>query len=185
MEFCKAISEGKEFIPRDYQYFDMSNLPFPYKDEKIDANKVYYYEASRGCPFNCSYCLSSLDKKVRFAPIEKVFDEIKFLFDNGVRLLKFVDRTFNVDKERAIEIIEFCKRYSKETQVHLEIEPSLLDEDIISALNTSREGLFRLEMGIQSFKKETLRAIERGFVNLERVDKNIKRLIEEESVSFI
>ncbi|MGC8970629.1 MAG: DUF4080 domain-containing protein [bacterium] len=179
VEFCKAISENREFICRDYQYFDMEKLPFPYKDEKIDVNKIYYYETSRGCPFNCFYCLSSLDKKVRFAPMEKVFDDIKFFFDNRVRLLKFVDRTFNIDKARAIEIIEFCKRYSKETQVHLEIEPSLLDEDIISTLNASKEGLFRLEMGIQSFKSDTLKAIGRGFVDLERLDRNIKKLLEE------
>ncbi|MBC7321458.1 DUF4080 domain-containing protein [bacterium] len=178
IDFCNAISKGKEFNVKSYKYFDMEKLPFPYKDEKIDANKVYYYETSRGCPFKCSYCLSSLDKQVRFAPLEKVFDDIKYLFDRGARLLKFVDRTFNIDKERAIEIIEFCKKYSKETQVHLEIEPSLLDDDVISALNTTKNGLFRLEIGIQSFKSDTLKAIGRGFVDLGKVDKNIKKLIE-------
>jgi len=178
IDFCNAVSKGKEFTVKDYQYFDMEKLPFPYKDEKIDINKVYYYETSRGCPFKCSYCLSSLEKEVRFAPIEKVLDDIRYLFDKGVRLLKFVDRTFNINKERAIRIIEFCKRYSKETQIHLEIEPSLLDDDIIYVLNTSRKGLFRLEMGIQSFNPKTLNAIGRGFVNIERLDRNIKRLIE-------
>lgn len=177
IEFCNAISKEKGFNIRSYPYFDMEKLPFPYKDEKIDTNKIYYYESSRGCPFKCSYCLSSLDKTVRFAPIEKVFDEIKYLFDRKVRLLKFVDRTFNINKERAIKIIEFCKKYAKETQIHLEIEPSLLDEDIILALNTSKVGLFRLEMGIQSFKSDTLKAIDRGFADLERVDKNIKKII--------
>lgn len=177
VEFCNAIVKGKELNIKNYPYFDMENLPFPYNEERIDANRIYYYESSRGCPFKCSYCLSSLDKMVRFAPIEKVFDEIKYLFDRGVRLLKFVDRTFNINKERAIKIIEFCKKYAKETQVHLEIEPSLLDEDIILALNTSKERLFRLEIGIQSFKDDTLKAIGRGFVDLERVDKNIKKII--------
>lgn len=178
IDFCDAISKGKGFNVKSYNYFDMEKLPFPYKDERIDMNKVYYYETSRGCPFKCSYCLSSLDRQVRYAPLEKVFDEVKYLFDRGVKLLKFVDRTFNIDKKRAIEIIEFCKRYSRETQVHLEIEPSLLDDDMISALNTAKKGLFRLEIGIQSFKRDTLKTIGRGFVNLEKVDKNIKRLIE-------
>ena len=178
IDFCNAVSKGKDFTVKDYQYFDMGRIPFPYKDEKIDVNKIYYYETSRGCPFRCSYCLSSLEKGVRFAPIEKVFDDIRYLFDKGVRLLKFVDRTFNINKERAIGIIEFCKRYSKETQVHLEIEPSLLDDDMIQVLNTSREGLFRLEMGIQSFNPKTLNAIGRSFVNIERLDRNIQKLIE-------
>ncbi|MCX7794901.1 MAG: B12-binding domain-containing radical SAM protein [bacterium] len=178
IEFCDAISKDKEFHIKSYNYFDMEKLPFPYKDEKIDINRVYYYETSRGCTFRCSYCLSSLDKKVRFTPLEKVFDDVKYLFNRGVRLLKFVDRTFNIDKERAIKIIEFCKRYSKDTQVHLEIEPSLLDDDIISVLNTSKEGLFRLEIGVQSFKSNTLKAIGRGFIDLKKVDKNIKKLIE-------
>lgn len=178
IDFCETISKDKEFNIKSYNYFDMEKLPFPYKDEKIDINKVYYYETSRGCPFKCSYCLSSLDKMVRFVPLEKVFDEVKIFFDRGVRLLKFVDRTFNIDKERAIKIIEFCKRNSKDTQVHLEIEPSLLDEDVILALNTSREGLFRLEMGIQSFNSDTLKAVGRGFADLEKMDKNIKKLLE-------
>ena len=177
LEFCRSLSEGREFLLKGYPYFDLKDLPFPYRDEKIDQNKIYYYESSRGCPFRCSYCLSSLDRQVRFSPLEKVFDEIRVLFDAQVKLLKFVDRTFNVNKERAIKIIEFAKRYSKSTQVHLEIEPSLLDEDLIEALNTSKEGLFRLEIGIQSFKLDTLKAIDRDF-DMERIDKNIKKLIE-------
>ncbi|MGB9681931.1 MAG: DUF4080 domain-containing protein [bacterium] len=177
LDFSKSLAQDKEFTLKNYQHFDLGALPFPYMDEKIDENKVYYYESSRGCPFSCSYCMSSLDKEVRFSPLEKVFDEIKILFDRNVRLLKFVDRTFNIDKERAIKIIEFCKRYSKNTQVHLEIEPSLLDNDLIEAINASKEGLFRLEIGIQSFKPETLKAIQRSS-NVERIDKNIKKLME-------
>lgn len=179
LDLCNLLSKGdEEFILKDYQYFDLENLPFPYSDERIDINKIYYYETSRGCPFRCSYCLSSIDKMLRFAPLDKVFDEIKFFFERDVRLLKFVDRTFNINKERAIKIIEFCKRYSKNTQVHLEIEPSLLDDDIIMSLNTSREGLFRLEIGIQSFKVDTLKAIDR-VSDIERIDRNIKKLLED------
>lgn len=177
LDLCNLLSKGDELISKDYQYFDLERLPFPYSDEKIDSNKIYYYETSRGCPFRCSYCLSSIDKMVRFVPLDKVFDEIKFFFDKDVRLLKFVDRTFNINKERATEIIEFCKRHSKNTQVHLEIEPSLLDDDIIQALNTSKEGLFRLEIGVQSFKVDTLKAIDRAS-DIERVDRNIKKLME-------
>lgn len=177
LDLCNSLSKSREFTPKDYQYFDLEKLPFPYQDEKINPNKIYYYETSRGCPFKCSYCLSSLDRAVRFAPLEKVFDEIKFLFNKEVSLLKFVDRTFNVNKQRAIEIIEFCKRYSKNTQVHLEIEPSVLDNDIIDSLNTSRDGLFRLEIGIQSFKVDTLKAIGR-VSDVEKIDRNIKKLLE-------
>jgi len=178
IDFCNSLSRGDEFFLKDYRQFNLRQLPFPYRDEKIDQNRIYYYETSRGCSFRCSYCLSSIDKPVRFAPLDKVFEEIGFFFDKDVKLLKFVDRTFNINRERAIKIIEFCKKYSKNTQVHLEIEPSLLDEDMIKSLNTARDGLFRLEIGVQSFKRDTLKAIDR-VSDLERIDRNIKKLMEE------
>lgn len=177
LDFCKSIASKKEFFEKDYPPFDLEKLPFAYKDEHLDKNRIYYYETSRGCPFRCSYCLSSLEKSLRFAPLEKVFEELKYLFKNDISLIKFVDRTFNVNKERAIELIEFCKKHSQSTQVHFEIDPTLLDDDIIASFNSSKEGLFRLEVGLQSFNPKTLDEIDRTY-NLEKIDKNLKKLTE-------
>ena len=176
LEFCSCIATGRKFAEKDYPPFDLKDLPFAYEDEILDQNRIYYYESSRGCPFKCSYCLSSIEKGVRFAPLEKVFEELEYLFKKNVRLIKFVDRTFNVNKERAIEIIEFCKKYSQNTQVHFEIDPTLLDDDIILALNSSKQGLFRLEIGLQSFNPKTLDAIDRVY-DIERIDKNLKKVL--------
>ncbi|MEZ0536816.1 DUF4080 domain-containing protein [Caldicellulosiruptoraceae bacterium PP1] len=179
LEFLDNYQENNNmYNKKDYPLFDLSHLPFAYKDEILDINKIYYYESSRGCPFRCSYCLSSLDKSVRFAPIEKVFEELKFLFEKEVKLIKFVDRTFNIDIERSIKIIEFCKTHSKTTQVHFEISPDLLNDDIIKSLNNSKKGLFRLEIGLQSFNEQTLKEINRTY-SLEKVDNNLKKLLQD------
>ncbi|WAM34632.1 B12-binding domain-containing radical SAM protein [Caldicellulosiruptor morganii] len=176
LEFCRCIASGIEYVEKNFPPFDLKKLPFAYRDEILDQNRIYYYESSRGCPFKCSYCLSSIEKGVRFVPLEKVFEELGYLFKKNVRLIKFVDRTFNVNKERAIEIIEFCKKYSQNTQVHFEMDPTLLDDDLIFALNNSRQGLFRLEIGIQSFNPRTLDAINRVY-DIEKIDRNLKKLL--------
>jgi len=177
LDLCEHIAAGREYIQKEYPPFDLSKLPFAYKEENLDQSRIYYYESSRGCPFRCSYCLSSIEKGVRFAPLEKVFEELDYLFEKQVRLIKFVDRTFNANKERAIKIIEFCKQKSQATQVHFEIDPTLLDNDIISAINNSKDNLFRLEIGLQSFNPQTLDAIDR-FYDIDRIDKNLKKLME-------
>lgn len=177
LDLCEHIATGKQYIQKEYPPFDLSKLPFAYKDESLDTSRIYYYESSRGCPFRCSYCLSSIEKGVRFAPLEKVFEELDYLFKKQVRLIKFVDRTFNANKERSKKIIEFCKQKSQATQVHFEIDPTLLDNDVISAINNSKDNLFRLEIGLQSFNQQTLDAIDR-FYDIDRIDKNLKKLME-------
>lgn len=177
LDLCEHIAAGRQYTQKEYPPFDLSSLPFAYKDERLDTSRIYYYESSRGCPFRCSYCLSSIEKGVRFAPIEKVFEELDYLFKKQVKLIKFVDRTFNVNKERAIRIIEFCKQRSQCTQIHFEIDPTLLDTDIINVINNSQENLFRLEIGLQSFNPQTLDAIDR-FYDIDKIDKNLKKLME-------
>ncbi|WAM32411.1 B12-binding domain-containing radical SAM protein [Caldicellulosiruptor naganoensis] len=177
LDLCDHIAAGRQYTQKEYPPFDLNKLPFAYKDEKLDQSRIYYYESSRGCPFRCSYCLSSIEKGVRFVPLEKVFEELDYLFKKQVRLIKFVDRTFNANKERAIKIIEFCKQKSQATQIHFEIDPTLLDSDIITAINTSKDNLFRLEIGLQSFNPQTLDAIDR-FYDIDRIDKNLKKLME-------
>ncbi len=147
--------------PKD-SAIDMSMLPFPYKNFGGTENKICYYEASRGCPFGCKYCLSSIEKGVRFAPIEKVKKELKIFLDNKVQQVKFVDRTFNCNKKFALEIIRFLIENDNGcTNFHFEVEASLLDKETLGLLSTARCGLFQLEIGVQSTNEQTLKAIDR------------------------
>lgn len=141
---------------------DMSDLPFPYDDITQTDNKICYYEASRGCPFNCQYCLSSIEKKVRFAPIEKVKKELKIFIDYKVKQVKFVDRTFNANSRFAGEIIEFIMDNDNGiTNFHFEVAAELMTEKLISLLQKARKGLFQLEIGVQSTNEQTLSEISR------------------------
>lgn len=141
---------------------DMARLPFPYDNFSEIENKICYYEASRGCPFSCKYCLSSIEKGVRFAPLEKVFSELKIFLDNKVSQVKFVDRTFNCRKDYAMAIIDFLiKNDNGITNFHFEVAAELLDDEIITLLSTARKGLFQLEIGVQSTNSDTLDAIAR------------------------
>ena len=140
----------------------MSDLPFPYDDITQTDNKICYYEASRGCPFNCQYCLSSIEKKVRFAPIEKVKKELKIFIDHKVKQVKFVDRTFNANSKFAGEIIEFIMDNDNGiTNFHFEVAAELMTEELITLLQKARKGLFQLEIGVQSTNEQTLSEISR------------------------
>ncbi len=142
---------------------DINDIPFVYRDMKDFSNRILYYESSRGCPFSCSYCLSSVDRKLRFRDRELVKEELKFLIDQKVPQVKFVDRTFNCRREHAIEIWSFIKAHDKGiTNFHFEISADLLDEEEIKLLQSMRPGLVQLEAGIQSTNPRTIRAIRRS-----------------------
>ena len=151
---------------------DFSRLPFPYgkgettvseETELSDfANRIIYYESSRGCPYSCAYCLSSIDKKVRFRDIELVKKELKFFLDKKVSQVKFIDRTFNANAKRTREILEFIKENDNGiTNYHFEIAAELLTEEQMGLLNSLRPGLVQLEIGVQSANEETLAAVHR------------------------
>lgn len=124
--------------------------------------KIFYYEASRGCPFRCGYCLSSLEKTLRYKPLAMVLEELSVFLEAGVRQVKFVDRTFNCDKAFAMGIWKFLiEKDNHTTNFHFEASADLLDEDMLNLLEQARPGLFQLEIGIQSTKKETLEAVNR------------------------
>lgn len=147
--------------PRSIMH-SMDILPFPYEDEKLEDNKILYYESSRGCPFNCQYCLSSATSGVRFLSLERVKKEIKYFIDQGVKQVKFVDRTFNTKKSHAMEIMSFIlESYDKEINFHFEIVADLLDNELLEFLKTVPVGLFQFEIGVQTTNEKALAKIDR------------------------
>jgi len=150
---------------------DMNELPFLYEDLSPFDNKIIYYESSRGCPYRCSYCLSSIDKQVRLRDISVVKRELQFFLDNKVPQVKFVDRTFNCNHKHAVEIWKYlCENDNGVTNFHFEISADILQEDEICLLNKMRPGLVQLEIGVQSVNPRTIEAIER-VMNVEKLER--------------
>lgn len=161
---------------------DLSRVPFAYEDLKDFENRIIYYESSRGCPFSCSYCLSSVDKKLRFRDLELVKKELQFFLDHKVPQVKFVDRTFNCKHDHAMTIWQYIKDHDNGiTNFHFEISADLLRENELELMSTMRPGLIQLEIGVQSTNPDTIRAIHRtmdfpklaGIVNRIHSFKNI------------
>ncbi|MBN2898588.1 MAG: B12-binding domain-containing radical SAM protein, partial [Clostridia bacterium] len=180
MQFIKAIERKTDFTEVNGLYYrnplgiqktpyDIARnaiiaerLPFPYESFEGLEHKILYYETSRGCPYNCKYCLSSTFKGVRYFPLEKVKRDLMRFINEGVMQVKFVDRTFNADRQRALEIMKFiAENDNGYTNFHLEITASLLDTATLDFLRTVRRELFQFEVGVQSTNEETLGAIDR------------------------
>ena len=141
---------------------DISALPFLYEEMEPFQNRIIYYESSRGCPFRCSYCLSSIDKKVRLRDIGVVKKELQFFLDKKVKQVKFVDRTFNCNHDHAISIWKYLLENDNDvTNFHFEIAADLLNEEELKLLGQMRPGLVQLEIGVQSTNPNTLEAIHR------------------------
>ena len=146
------------------QVMDMSQIPFPYAfmDMKELEHRIIYYESSRGCPFSCAYCLSSIDKKLRFRPLDTVKKELAFFLEQRVPQVKFVDRTFNCKKSHAMAIWQFiCDHDNGVTNFHFEIAADILDGEEIALLKTMRPGLVQLEIGVQTANPDTIHSINR------------------------
>ena len=142
---------------------DITSIPFPYTDEDIEKNsgKLIYYESSRGCPFRCSYCLSSTTHSVRFRDMDVVKEELMFFVRHNVRIVKFVDRTFNADRKRTCELVKFLIDNAKNTTFHFEVAADLINDELVELFKTAPEGLFQLEIGVQSTNDKTIKAIDR------------------------
>ena len=174
-------NNGKFLTTKAALPLDFSNLPFPYGDGSVSVekhtengqivwntsldffqNRIIYYESSRGCPFSCAYCLSSLDKRVRFRNLDLVKQELKFFLERKVPQVKFIDRTFNINGPRTVELLQFIKENDNGiTNFHFEVAAELLTAEQIELLNSLRPGLVQLEIGVQSTNEETLTAVNR------------------------
>lgn len=155
--------DGDQIIHNGWrQIMDLSSIPFIYKDLSELKNRIIYYESSRGCPFSCSYCLSSIDKKLRFRDTETVKKELQFFIDNKVPQVKFVDRTFNCKHDHAMAIWKYINEHDNGvTNFHFEISADLLREEELQEMSTMRPGLIQLEIGVQSTNPDTIKAIHR------------------------
>jgi radical SAM domain protein len=139
-------------------------------------DKIVYYETSRGCSYNCAYCLSSITKKVRFFPYEKVISDIKKIVEAGAKQIKFVDRTFNFDKKRTIEIIKYlCGIDNGSINFHFEITAHILQDDLLDMLRNARPGLFQFEIGVQSTNKQTIKSVNR-IDNFEKIREKVIKI---------
>ena len=169
--------DGDQIIHNGWrQIMDLSSIPFIYKDLSEFKNRIIYYESSRGCPFSCSYCLSSIDKKLRFRDTETVKKELQFFIDNKVPQVKFVDRTFNCKHDHAMAIWKYINEHDNGvTNFHFEISADLLREEELQEMSTMRPGLIQLEIGVQSTNPDTIKAIHRT-MDLEKLKGIVDRI---------
>lgn len=169
--------EGEEICSNGKREpIDLGKLPFAYGDLGTFVNKILYYESSRGCPFSCSYCLSSVDKSLRFRPMELVKKELQFFIDQKVPQVKFVDRTFNCRHSHGMEIWKYIKEHDNGvTNFHFEISGDLLTEEELELMKTMRPGLIQLEIGVQSTNPKTLQAIRRK-MDIGKLKKTVEKI---------
>ena len=161
---------------------DLDTVPFIYQDLSGFENRILYYESSRGCPFSCSYCLSSIDRKLRFRSMELVKRELQFFLDHKVPQVKFVDRTFNCSHQRALEIWRYLTEHDNGvTNFHFEIAADLLNEEELELIASMRPGMIQLEIGVQSTNPEVVREIRRK-MDFDRVARVVRRLSENHNV---
>ena len=156
-------SQTGEIVATPYrELMNMDELPFVYQDMRVFEHKIIYYESSRGCPFGCSYCLSSVSRSVRFRSLPLVFAELQIFLDAKVPQVKFVDRTFNCNHERTLALLHFLRTHDNGvTNFHFEVAADLLNDEEIRLIRQMRPGLIQLEIGVQSTNPQTIRAIRR------------------------
>ena len=155
---------------------NLDDIPFFYEDLTDFENRIVYYESSRGCPFRCSYCLSSIDKQLRFRSLNLVKQELLFFLENKVPQVKFIDRTFNAKHEHCMEIWSFIKEHDNGiTNFHFEISADLLKKDELEILSSMRDGLVQLEIGVQTTNPQTIQAINRT-MNLDKLQSSVEKI---------
>ncbi len=176
--YCRDRKKEIIFTGERELICNIDELPFPYERITEPDTRIYYYESSRGCPFNCAYCMSSLDKRVRFMSTEKVCRDLKTFMDADVALVKFVDRTYNLNEERYINIWKYIvEHHNNKTMFHFEIEAEYLSEKALNFLQTVPKGVMQFEIGVQSSNPETLQEVGRSPETL-KLAQNIRRIPE-------
>lgn len=172
-----AYRDGEEIRHNGWrEIMDLSQVPFAYENAEDFTNRIIYYESSRGCPFSCSYCLSSIDKKLRFRDLSLVKKELQFFLDQKVPQVKFVDRTFNCRHDHAMAVWQYIQDHDNGiTNFHFEISADLIREEELELMSHMRPGLIQLEIGVQSTNPETIRAIHRT-MDLEKLKKSVARV---------
>lgn len=172
----RQAEQQKVVVTPMRQPLDMDALVFPYRDLKEFQNRIIYYESSRGCPYSCSYCLSSIERRVRHRSFSLVKKELQYLLDHQVPQVKFIDRTFNCNKKHAMELWQFIKEKDNGiTNFHFEISADLLDEEEIDLLVNLRPGQVQLEIGVQTTNPETVAAIHRR-MDLDKLSENVRKI---------
>ena len=172
-----AYRDGEEIRHNGWrELMNLSEIPFVYQHLEEFENRIIYYESSRGCPFSCSYCLSSIDKKLRFRDLELVKKELQFFLDHKVPQVKFVDRTFNCKHEHAMAIWKYILEHDNGvTNFHFEVSADLLRDEEMDLMAKMRPGLIQLEIGVQSTNQETIRAIHRH-MDLDKLERCVDRV---------
>ena len=167
------VSKGEIHSNPDRALSNLDDLTFAYEDLSDFENRIIYYESSRGCPYSCAYCLSSVDKSVRFRSLDLVEKELLFFINHKVPQVKFVDRTFNCSHNHAMGIFQIIKKHDNGiTNFHFEISADILNEEELAFLSTLRPGLVQLEIGVQSVNEQTISAIHRK-TSFEKLKKNV------------
>ncbi len=175
-------TEARVIINPPAEIMDLDGLPFPYEDIEAFQHRIIYYETSRGCPYSCAYCLSSVEKKLRYRSSDKVYAELQIFLDAGVKQVKFVDRTFNCNHSHAVGILRYIKEHDNGvTNFHFEVAGDLLTQEEIMLIGSLRPGLVQLEIGVQSTNEQTLRAIRRK-TDLKLLKFNIRKLLKNGNV---
>lgn len=173
----KIIQNGMAIVE------DLNVLPRLYTKEELASlgNRLIYYETSRGCPFGCSYCLSSTTRGVRFFDLDRVFEDLKLFLDAKVKMVKFVDRTFNIDVRRTMQIVKFLLKENGSTCFHFEMAADLLTDELIYLFRSAPEGMFQFEIGVQSTNPKTIQAVNRKMDFL-KLSKNVHALRQNDNI---
>lgn len=177
-ELLASYIKGEELtgVLKHKNQVKMDEIPFVYEEMKGFEHRIIYYESSRGCPFSCSYCMSSIEKCLRVRSLSLVFSEIQFFLNQKVKQVKFIDRTFNCQRERSRSIWRYILEHDNQiTNFHFEIGADLLEEEDFQIISQMRPGLIQLEIGIQSTNSDTLREISR-FASFKKIQEGVNRI---------
>lgn len=170
------VNEDRELID------NLDTIKYPYDEDESFDDKIIYYESSRGCPFSCSFCMSSIDKKTRNFSIQRVKKDLKTILETKARQIKFIDRTFNVDYKRSMEIMNYIVEHNiNHMTIHFEITADIMNDEFLNFLRNMPVNMFQFEIGVQSLNRDTLCEINRH-MSIEKLNNVIERIRESNNI---